>query len=341
MKVINKTSKKTNTKVLNVHLVVDSSGSMIPYVSNVRQYIKEQVDSLRNNDVKVLFTLYSFNTTLTQISDSAVDIQTNDIDTSGYKAEGGTALSDAIYTVLTNNFSVKQPNLLVLVTDGEENSSSTKPTVIRDLIKRAIATDYWTIAIAGPTGSKLALQRIYTSIPEGCITEWEVSSKGMEVYSSMNAVSNQAMLNTVRSGATRSSNYYVTPTLPTTKAAVKSTLVDVSNKFGMYAVVNNATDEELVVSTYVTKKLKKKFAIGDVYYQHTKRETIQDYKNIIIMDKSTNKLYSGDEVRNILNIPENTTVKLEPSCSNKYTLFIRSTSFNRKLVPGTTILLAK
>lgn len=339
MKVINKT--KTINKVLNVHLVVDSSGSMSPYVNNVRKYIKEQVDSLRNNDVKVLFTLYSFSTTLTQISDSDVDIRYNDIDTSGYKTEGNTALSDAIYTVLSNNLNRKEPNLLVLVTDGEENASSVTTSTVSKLISKAIATDYWTIAIAGPTGSKQTLQRHYSAIPDGCITEWEVSSKGMATYSSINAVSNRAMLSTVRSGATKSASYYVTPDIPDTKAIVKSNLDDVSKNYSIHGVNSNITDEESVVSTYVTKKLKKKFAIGSVYYQHTKRETIQDYKNIILMDKATNKLYSGEEVRNILNIPDNTTVKLEPSCSNKYTLFIRSTSYNRKLVPGTTILLAK
>lgn len=79
-----------------------------------------------------------------------------------------------------------------------------------------------------------------------------------------------------------------------------------------------------------------------LYYELVKPEKVQDFKNIVIKDLATGRLYSGsiEKVREVLNLPEG-DFKIAPTCSSKYKIFIRSTSWNRKLVPNTEILLAK
>ncbi len=343
MKIISKKQpKKSANKTLHVTLVIDSSGSMQPFVRSVKNYVQEQIDSFtQSKDVDTYLTLYSFNESTRQISDYRVNIKENTIDTSGYKPEGGTALSDAICHVLGRvGTTPTEPSLLLLITDGEENRSTTTPYEVNRMINMAIKSDYWTIAIAGPRGSKQTISRLYQHIPESCITEWDVSDVGIKNLSVKTKSANHILMSSVARGVNSTSNYF-SPDLQVSKSVVRSTLDDVTSKFSTHTVPNNIKEDERVVSTFVTKKLKKKFTVGDVYYQHTKRETLQDYKDIILKNNDTGKLYSGDEVRDILKIPDNSTIKLEPAWSNTYTMYIRSTSFNRKLVPGTTILLAK
>jgi len=343
MKIISKKQpKKSANKTLHVALVIDSSGSMSPFVNSVKNYVKEQVDSLtQSKDVDTYLTLYSFNNTTKIVSDYRVNIKENIVDTSSYSPCGGTALSDSIKFVLNQlGTTPSEPSLLLLITDGEDNASSTTKYEINNLISKAISSDYWTIAIAGPKGSKNTITKLYQHIPESCITEWDVSDVGIKDLSIKTKAANQVLIRSVASGSNSSTTYF-SPNLQVSKSVIRNSLDDVTTKFSTHTVPNNIGEDERIVSTFVTKKLKKRFTVGDVYYQHTKRETLQDYKNIILRNNDTGKLYSGDEVRNIIGIPDNSTIKLEPAWSNTYTMYIRSTSFNRKLVPGTTILLAK
>lgn len=79
------------------------------------------------------------------------------------------------------------------------------------------------------------------------------------------------------------------------------------------------------------------FKTGKGFYEFTKRVLVQSHKEIVLKDNDSGDLFTGEEAREILNIPigENARVSPEPS---KYTAFIQSTSANRKLLGGTKFL---
>ena len=84
------------------------------------------------------------------------------------------------------------------------------------------------------------------------------------------------------------------------------------------------------------------FKTGKRFYELTKREKIQDYKEILLMDKSTRDVFEVERVRKLLGIPKRTCT-LKPSDLNqkilsKYIVFIQTTSLNRKLIEGTKFL---
>lgn len=81
-----------------------------------------------------------------------------------------------------------------------------------------------------------------------------------------------------------------------------------------------------------------RFKIGRGFYEFTKRVTIQDYKEVVIRDKVTDEMFSGDKAREILGIPVGTTAKVSPGIMDKYIGFVQSTSANRKLLGGTRFL---
>lgn len=88
------------------------------------------------------------------------------------------------------------------------------------------------------------------------------------------------------------------------------------------------------------------FKKGRGFYELTKPETVQGFKEIILVDKATGDIFTGAEVREMMGLPPQTAekssarqdVKIKPVSFAKYRVFIQSTSWNRKLVPGTHLM---
>jgi hypothetical protein len=83
------------------------------------------------------------------------------------------------------------------------------------------------------------------------------------------------------------------------------------------------------------------YSAGMAYYQLTKRETIQARKQIIVIEKATDKAYEGKEARHLIGLPDGREVRVSPDDNPKYDVYVQSTSVNRKLVPGTYDLVVK
>lgn len=84
------------------------------------------------------------------------------------------------------------------------------------------------------------------------------------------------------------------------------------------------------------------FQTGRGFYEFTKSEEIQSRKEIVLRDKLTGDMYTGDKARSILGLPSGITKTLSPKTmsrdGHKYDIFIQSTSYNRKLKAGTQFL---
>lgn len=80
------------------------------------------------------------------------------------------------------------------------------------------------------------------------------------------------------------------------------------------------------------------FKKGRGFYEFTKSEDVQEYKEVILVDKKTGDMYSGARARELLKLPEHGTARIKPSADLAYTVYIQSTSVNRKLIGGTNFL---
>lgn len=86
-----------------------------------------------------------------------------------------------------------------------------------------------------------------------------------------------------------------------------------------------------------------KFKKGRGFYELSKAETVQQYKEVIMMDRETGEMFNGSQVREELGLQpqsESGGVKerIHKSAANKFRVFVQSTSVNRKLIAGTTFL---
>lgn len=103
-------------------------------------------------------------------------------------------------------------------------------------------------------------------------------------------------------------------------------------------------DETMAIKDFVTRN-GLKFKTGRAFYELKKTEEVQQYKELIIQSKETGEFYYGSDVRKTLGLLEQcersgdyATEKLKPKKDDEYTVYIQSTSYNRKLPVGSKIL---
>lgn len=79
------------------------------------------------------------------------------------------------------------------------------------------------------------------------------------------------------------------------------------------------------------------FEKGRGFYELTKSETVQSYKEVVAQNKKTGAIITGTRARTAAGLGDvNQTLKPDPE--SNYTVFIQSTSVNRVLMPGTKFL---
>lgn len=82
-----------------------------------------------------------------------------------------------------------------------------------------------------------------------------------------------------------------------------------------------------------------RFRQGRGFYELTKREKVQENKEVILVEKLTGDMFSGDEARELINLPYGERGNLSPrDIPQEYTAFVQSTSNNRVLQGQTRFL---
>lgn len=78
------------------------------------------------------------------------------------------------------------------------------------------------------------------------------------------------------------------------------------------------------------------FKTGKGFYEFTKPEKISDKKEVVLVDKVTGDMFTGQEACDMIGAGGAGRVK--PSSFEKWRVFVQSTSYNRVLMPGTGFL---
>lgn len=80
-----------------------------------------------------------------------------------------------------------------------------------------------------------------------------------------------------------------------------------------------------------------KFKKGKGFYQFTKPEIVQLYKEVVLYDPETGRFFTGNKARLIAGLPIGETGRFTPR-PTEFTVFVQSTSANRRLKAGTRFL---
>jgi hypothetical protein len=222
------------------------------------------------------------------------------------------------------------------ITDGEENASRKySAQSLAAKIKLLEATDRWTFVFRVPRGSGRIIAK-KLGISEGNIQEWEQTAKGVEIAAKRDQEAFTQYF-TSRSLGTTSTQKFYTDLSKVTSKDVAATLTDISAEVTLWPV--SAADDGTELRPFVESRLKGKLLRGSAFYQLNKTEPkVQDYKKIVIRDKTSNAIYGGDAARQMLGLPLYDDVRLAPGQHGNFDVFVQSTSVNRKVAKGTQVL---
>lgn len=324
----------------HITFVVDQSSSMTYRTKDVIKVVDDQISHLAQRskelDQETRVTVYLFADAVRCVIYDKDVLRLPSI-AKYYRAHGQTALVDA--TVLSQKDLAMTPEkygdhafLTYVVTDGQENTSRTSGHELSTLL--AGQPDHWTVAVLVPDIlAKHEAQR--WGFPKDNIAIWDTTSKDgiIEVGEKIRAATESFMV--ARSQGIRGSR------------ALFSTGVDAVNKQTVTAM-NVKPLEKKAYTLYPVKSesairpfIEDKglpYILGRGYYQLTKTESIQPQKLVAVMENKTKKIYLGREARDLIGLPPDVEVRVRPNFNPDYTIFVQSTSVNRKLMRDTKLL---
>lgn len=258
-----------------------------------------------------------------------------------YATEGGTPLFDSvgelieIFEQVPDYHEADNSYLIMAVTDGAENASQKwRGARLAAKIKELQATDRWTFVFRVPKGRSHQLEAM--GIPAGNIMEWDQTQRGMEQATQQTTQAFQRYYSARASGQRSTGAFYADLSQVSTKQ-VKQTMTDISRDVTIWPV--SERDDKEWIQHFVERRLRGEgYLKGAGFYQLSKSETIQDHKRVMIRDKKTGAVYEGYAARQMLGLPDTGSVRLRPGDHGGFDLFIQSTSYNRHLVAGTSVV---
>ena len=253
-----------------------------------------------------------------------------------YRIGGNTALIDATIQAIDDLSQTPQlygdhAFLVYVLTDGEENRSSKKAT---DLAKKiGSLKDNWTVACFVPDqNGKFEAKKF--GFPTDNIAVWDTSSRGMSEIAEVIRKTTDNFMNNRAKGVRGTKNLFDMDMSSVNKTSVKESLHRLHP--GQYRVADITTEGP--IAPFVEKLTKRAYKLGEAYYQLSKPEKVQAGKSVALYEVRTKAVYTGDEARNLLGLP-NHEVKVAPTSHPDFWIFVQSTSVNRKLLPGTKLLI--
>ncbi len=220
--------------------------------------------------------------------------------------------------------------LIYVVTDGENNDFRYSATQLRNDIVRVQRKGNYTLAFMLPPGSKRGFCRDF-GISEGNVAEWETSRAGVQKAADVQVAGIKKYLVARRAGQMSTDSFYADLS-HVSPAQIRGALEDISNKCRVLSVWKRVRIDDFC-NDHLGGYIK-----GAGFYQLVKSEkAVQDYKQILIMEKGKTAIYAGDAARQMLGLPDH-SVKLIPGDHANFEIFVQSTSMNRMLDANTKMI---
>lgn len=328
----------------HIGLVLDASSSMTGYTKETIAVADGQVKYLAQRsqemDQETRMSVYTFNTEVRNVYYDKDVLRLPSL-SQAYRPNGMTALVSATLKAITDleqtaTLYGDHAFLLYVLTDGQENASPRSQfSLLQDKLKRL--PDNWTVAVLVPDQQSVYEAKKFGFAPDN-IAIWDTtSSKGVvEVGEKIRQATDNYMY--ARSQGIRSTRgIFTLDTQNLTPQTIKSTLKPLDkNEYATYPV-----HVQTPIKEFVETNTMKPYSIGSAFYELTKPEDVQASKQIVIRDKKNwGGVYSGPQARQLLGLPDY-QVRVHPSQHPDFEIFVQSTSVNRKLVPGSTLLVLK
>ncbi|MFF5426264.1 MULTISPECIES: vWA domain-containing protein [unclassified Streptomyces] len=232
--------------------------------------------------------------------------------------------------------------LTFVLTDGQENASHRSPDApTRDPkeLARAVAgmietqEDNWTLAVLVPDqmGRHEAMR---CGFPKDNIAIWDATStQGLEEAGQVIQEATEKFMVGRTKGIRGSRAVFSTGAEAVNKETIEAAGLTPAqpSEYRLLDVTRDGTIRDRVVESG------HEYRTGCAFYQLSKSEKVQARKRIAVLEKKTDRIFTGPEARALLGLPD-VEVRVRPDHNDEFTIFVQSTSVNRKLVPNTRLL---
>ncbi len=326
----------------HIVFVIDASGSMSTFSRQVVRVFDNQIAHLAKRSQKLnqetRVSVYMFNTSTTCLIYD-MDVMRLPSLENHYFTGGGTDLIGATLKSIDDLQETAQRYgdhafLVYVLTDGEHNAGNKSA---RDLAKKLNSLpDNWTVATLVPN-RHCAQDAKDFGFHATNVDIWDSTSEaGFEKFSNRTReVIDRYMDNRAR-GIRGTKSLFTVDTSNLTSRQVASQLDPL--KRSEYELGNVRRDA--AIRDFVEGNMGLDYVAGMAYYELTKPETVQRGKHICIRDDNTGRVYAGDNARSLLGLPK-AEIRVKPDDFSNFTVFVQSTSHNRKLVGGTELLVIR
>lgn len=327
----------------HIAFVLDASGSMRGLEKDLIRVADEQIRNLATQskalDQETRVTTYTFDHVV-KCAHYDKDVLRLPSIASFYHPGGQTALIDATVQAIEDLEKTAQlygdhAFLVFVLTDGAENASQRRPDVLR--AKLSTLPEHWTVATLVPNAMGKHYAQGFGFAP-GNIAVWDATSRqGLEDSMTQVAAATTSYM-TARTSGTRGTQNLFGGAAQVNKATVAALNIKPLDRSRYFLHPIPGIPDKTEVRDYVVNQLGKPFRVGTVFYQLTKPEKIQANKILAILEKSTDRLYVGDQVRQMLQLPD-MEKRVTPDFNPQFKIFVQSNSTNRHLVKHTTLLI--
>lgn len=339
------TGTEEQNDITHVALVLDASASMTYVGSKLVQVADGLIAHLARRsqelDQETRVSVYTFSWA-DNIRCAIYDRDVLRLSSLGkhYRVGGNTALCKATLEALDDLAMTPEKHgrhsfLMYVLTDGEENASSRED---RQRLPQRLATlpDHWTVACMVPDTQGVTEAKRF-GFPPGNIDKWDATSaRGVEeAVRRIQTTADHFMTQRSQSGGTfrGTKSLFSTGTDAVNAATVKSALVPLDGS----AYVLTHVPARTRIDEFVRDHCGMHYMVGRGFYELVKSEKIQPQKKIMVLEKTTQKVYHGPAARQILGLPD-MEVRVKPDANPEYSIFIQSTSVNRILPEHTKLL---
>jgi len=334
---------KTNTLNKNYinhfALVLDESASMRPIAQQLIQVADQQIAywATRSQEVdqETRVTVYTFNGGPAECLFYDKDVLRLPSLKGLYTPSGNTALIDATIKAIDDLNQTPQlygdhAFLVYVLTDGEENQNPARATEL----KRRLSDlpDNWTVAAFVP-GVQGTFEAKQCGFEKDNIQIWDTTAKGMTEVARVMRQATDSYMKARASGVRGTRSLFQMKVEAINKKNITQLEKLGPGQFRLLSIVSDGP-----IAQFVEGVTQRPYQKGEAYYQLSKSEIVQAQKEIAIFDRKNYTVYTGQNARKLLNLPDY-EVRVAASSHPSYDIFIQSTSVNRKLIGGTKLLL--
>ncbi len=341
---VKRTASVLSANIINhIGLILDASGSMSTHAKKLIEVADNQIAHLATRskelDQETRISVWTFS----DHNDIKCVVWDKDVlrlpsIARYYRISGMTAFVDAAMMSLHDMATTSQiygdhSFLLYYLTDGYENNS--RKYGQNDLIKKiGSLDDNWTLAALVP-GPNEMMEAKKLGFPAGNVQIWNSTAvNGIEVAGKSITDSTDAYMTARATGMRSTTSLFDMSSTSVNKKTIKASGLKPlpSSSYLLVPVPADARIDEFTASMGHT------FIVGRGYYQlSTRLVDVQAQKEIAVVEKTTNKVFTGQAARAMIGLPD-TTVRIKAGHNPDFDIYIQSTSINRKLIAGTKYL---